>query len=103
MFDCKFTERKGNVITGFGHRLVVDSSRPCVLTTNQNHETKTSWQAWDHTLHRENTSDHQDHSEQKNNKKFQEHRYTPKYWKIKQNGVHQGYFSLFVPKLCPER
>eukprot|EP00971_Amphidinium_carterae_P217619 4319811-Amphidinium_carterae.1 len=40
--------------------------------------------SFDH--HRENTSDHQYHSGQKKNKKFQEHRYTPKYWKIRQNG-----------------
>eukprot|EP00971_Amphidinium_carterae_P124909 2474403-Amphidinium_carterae.1 len=38
---------------------------------------------------RENNSDHQYQSEQKKNNKFQEHRYTPKYWKNEQNGVHQ--------------
>eukprot|EP00971_Amphidinium_carterae_P107272 2125243-Amphidinium_carterae.1 len=37
--------------------------------------------------------------------KIQERLYTPKDWKIKQNGVYQWFFLSFVPKLvlCLER
>eukprot|EP00971_Amphidinium_carterae_P080715 1596853-Amphidinium_carterae.1 len=42
------------------------------------------WLKWSH---RENNSDHQYHSNKK--QKFQEHRYTPKYWRNEQNGVYQ--------------
>eukprot|EP00971_Amphidinium_carterae_P271796 5393305-Amphidinium_carterae.1 len=36
---------------------------------------------------------------------FQEHRYTPKYWKNEQNGVYHMFFSLVCSRkllLCPE-
>eukprot|EP00971_Amphidinium_carterae_P277624 5510257-Amphidinium_carterae.1 len=35
------------------------------------------------------------HTEQKESKKFQQHRYTPKYWTNEQNGVYQK-FSSFI-------
>eukprot|EP00971_Amphidinium_carterae_P094318 1867113-Amphidinium_carterae.1 len=36
---------------------------------------------------RENNSDHQYHSKQEKNNKFQEHWHTPKYWKNAQNVI----------------
>eukprot|EP00971_Amphidinium_carterae_P137002 2714939-Amphidinium_carterae.1 len=38
---------------------------------------------------RENNSDHQYHSNRKKNNKFQEHRYTPRYWKNEQTGSRE--------------
>eukprot|EP00971_Amphidinium_carterae_P080111 1585475-Amphidinium_carterae.1 len=42
---------------------------------------------------RENTSDHQYRSKQKKNNKFQEHQYTPEYWKIEEKGKICGHIG----------
>eukprot|EP00971_Amphidinium_carterae_P026311 519022-Amphidinium_carterae.1 len=63
-------------------------SVPLIFTRTlqcQTNTTKASRRYWC----RANTSDHQYHTKEKQNNKFQELRYTPTYWRTEHKGVYQ--------------